>query len=218
MIETALMASITLVGSLIGAVLGGTIYRIRGGMSPDLPHLVEQSLWSLMVNAPAIFVIATMPFSWLMIGLVTLSFALTFLATTTGHGDGIDFGRSPDTDPDEWPNLIVGKVGGGDGYLHDFLFMILNGASITIAPAALLLYLGLPYFALVMFLNGMLKGIGYLLGALIHDYVPEYVPPKIKEFGRGAFLPGAPLGEWFTGAFVVGVSTFLTVLLYFTGG
>ena len=176
---------------LIGLV-GASIYRVRGMHSSfSKTKEIMLLLWSLLLTAPLWFFAP-----WYV---VIPAAAACYGVATGGHGDGIDFGTVSRRDPDEWPNyLLPFSIVGKDGWLHDTLYMMINGISLTLPVGVVAGIYVSPVWGGAIALGGALKGPAYALGHLV---------PWGPKFSR----PGAEMGETLTGLFL-GPVPFLLLL------
>jgi len=185
------MGSALAIGLIIAsAAAGAFLYRIRGGMEPALPRPAELGLWSALITAPAW---ALLP--WWAAG---IAFACAFGATSLGHGSGMDMGHSHLDDPNE---LLRQYWAPEDNALHDTLYMVVNGALMTIAMGVLLAVFVSPWLAVVA-LAGALKGPAYRLAWALYDL--GFRPKHAR---------GAELGEWLTGGAVAGACAGLWLMV-----
>ena len=161
--------------SLLMPITGAFIYRMRGGMPPRLPSPIDQMLFALPYGY-----VAYAAHGWLA-GLIIL--AITTLAIRKGHGDDMDLGLMPDSDP-EWYDFIIGwrhKI--PSAYWRDVIGLTVSGLSYTI-PAGIVTMN--PFLAL----SGALKAPCYML-AKRASYGIDYAIPA--ELLTGAILWSAIL-------------------------
>jgi hypothetical protein len=170
-------------------VVGGIIYRVRGGAAPDLPRFVDLLLFSLY---PAALV-------WLLMGPWWAAGVLVvvMIAVSMAHGDGIDFGHSERRDPDELISRFIRWVRLSprpDGYRHDTIYMTISGLLMGAAPAVALALAGSGFAALAVIAGGAGKGMAYYLGWWAYD------ARALKWLSEG-WDAGSELGEVLTGVF-----------------
>lgn len=174
-------------------IAGPVLYRMRGGLPPSLPRPVDLGLWAGLLTAPLWFLTPW----WA----AALSFAAAFGATSTAHGEGIDFGKAEARDLTEWANYPTQWVLGHkrDGPLYDTVYMVFNGLPMTVVAGAALAWFTSPWLVVVA-LAGALKGPAYWLGF--------QTPSVARHFNRGS-----EWGEAWTGLLVAAAMAPLWLLV-----
>ncbi len=183
---------------ILYALIGGILFRIRGG-APKWEGLLIFPYGTKLGEISPRFIktglcaaALTLPMDW---GLVPwwaalVAFGLSFVMISRGHGDFLDFGTNPQTDPDEWLNPLVRVfTNDTDGFKHDFIGMIFSGISYTIFPAIILSIWHSPLW-LILLAVGALKGPAYALGHKTGGIPVSELdsPTGLAEFLTGFFL------------------------------
>lgn len=143
------------------ALLGGLLFRVRGGLSPALPRPFDQILFALAYGA-IIYKRSGRNVFWFGAVLV-----LTVVALATGHGQYMDLGRFDGIGGVETLDFIVSWVFGADVgglFWRDLFGLCLTGLVVTLPCAVALLWFREWTAAAVIGLSGLLKGVAYVIG------------------------------------------------------
>lgn len=204
----------TLIGILICfvvAVIGGIIFRWRGGGEPVgwgkyMPRPVDQILFSSIYIAIAFLILDQWPAAILSI--------ITVIMVSKGHGRNMDLGTFDNSTvkggvkPEWYEGLIAGLYGRIPEYWYDALGMVVSGLTYTIPLG---LFIGDPsgdYFTegMILAASGALKGPAYMIAWLI-DSIYEISDIYDDEFEAVVEFEGATsFGEFLTGFFLWGVA------------
>ena len=171
--------------SIIAAILGAIVYRLRG-WSPPLP----ERWWK---RRPILQTVFALPY-----GIVAylhsdpiialFAFILTIGAVITGHASYQDLGTSvrlpTDGQTDEWYGRWIPLEG---SYIHDFIGLMVSGLLITAPCGVVLVSSGHLWAGIAVLASGLLKGPAYAIGRLIP--VSDHL--KTCEPICGAFLWGS---------------------------
>lgn len=142
------------------ALLGGLLFRVRGGLAPALPRPFDQILFALAYGA-IIYKRSGRNVWWFGAVLV-----LTILALATGHGQYMDLGRFNGVGGVETLDFIVAALFGADTgglFWRDLFGLCLTGIVITLPAGLALLWFREWIAGVVIGLSGLLKGLAYAL-------------------------------------------------------
>lgn len=186
------------------SIIGGLIYRIRGGLPPKMPRPIDQVLFSL----PYGYMAYLFSNDYYVCAIVL---ALTTLFVCGGHGQWYSLGTVWKRIEAERFDFIVKWFFGEDPRVsldesineerpikYDKLYwrcvfgMAVSGVTYALLIAVCAAWFGLYTESLILFLSGTLKAPAYMLGWAL--------PSKINHFRKGT-----ELGEFFTGYFLWGV-------------
>lgn len=162
------------------ALIGGLIFRMRGGMPPSFPRPVEQLLFSLPYGAAAY--LATENYY-----ITAITLAFTTIAVLKGHGHNMDLGSYKGEADYEWYEFVIKPLHGRiPEYWYDVVGIAISGLTYTI-PA------GIACMNPLLALSGALKAPAYMIGWSKDPWpLPEQLkePTQIGEFLTGFFLWG----------------------------
>ena len=166
------------------ALIGGLIYRMRGGLGPSLPRPIEQILFSLPYGGFAYLVTE----NWIV---AAVALAITTVTVLKGHGNNMDLGTWEEAAEHEWYEKLLGyykldpqSPRTAAEYWYDVGGMAISGLTYTI-PA------GVATLNPLVAISGVLKAPAYMIS--------------------WALIKSTELGEWLTGAFLWGSLTAIAI-------
>ncbi len=205
----------TLIGLLICfvlAVVGGIIFRWRGGGEPVgwgkyMPRPIDQILFSSIYMVIAFGVLEQWP--------ATILSIITVIMVSKGHGRNMDLGTFDNSSkpggvkPEWYEGLIAGLYGKIPEYWYDALGMVVSGLTYTIPLGLFIADPAGPYFTegLIIAASGGLKGPAYMIGWFFHDMLWNTVDVSSEDLQKVVRFDGeTSLGEFLTGFFLWGVA------------
>lgn len=164
--------------------MGAIVYRIRGGLEPNLPRPFDQLVFALGYGVVVYKASPKRYKPYTFVSIVILS----MLALATGHGQYMDLAHVDKITKPETLDFIVNAVFGPDNfnnYWRDFFGLVVTGvfASLPAGVGLLIFKQWLP--GVIIGLSGALKAVAYAIG-----------------WGVGLGTVG---GEYLTGFFLWGV-------------
>ena len=182
------------------SLLGGLIYRMRGGLSPRLPRPLDQLLFALPFGYLAYLYF---PFDFheydnYLVALIVL--ALTTVAVAKGHGRNMDlsYSHKPNAEVEpEWYEFVIKPLQKKTSeYWYDVIGMGVSGFTYTV-PCSIAT--ANPLIAL----SGFLKAPAYMIGWWMHN---KFAQENRIQWLPGHFNRGTEIGEFLTGVFLWGIA------------
>lgn len=133
---------------LLMMIAGAFVYRMRGGMKPSLPSPVDQMIFALPYG------VVTYLETNIWIALVV--YILTTIAIRKGHGNTMDLGTQPESDPEWYEFFIKWAKPRLSPYWYDALGQAVSGLTYTL-PA------GIATLNPVLALSGIAKAPAYMI-------------------------------------------------------
>lgn len=152
--------------------LGALIFRMRGGLGPNLPRPIDQLLFASAYGGAIVYTTDNYY-------LTALGIALCTLAVVKGHGHNMDLGTYTKEADYEWYEFIIKPLHRKiPEYWYDFIGLAISGLTYTVPVGIIMMN---PLVAL----SGALKAPAYALGWLIGKGT------ELGEWLTGAFLWGS---------------------------
>ena len=181
------MQPILAIGLVVGAaILGGILYRWRGGAFFSAPRWLRLGVWTVVWFAPAFF----LDFPW---WAVLLAGAASTYGLSIGHGSYQDFGYKSQPTHEQMCAIVHILTSRRNDYVHDSIGMALTGVVMTLPIGVLGIAFGHWWFILAG-LSGLYKTLAYFIGW-------EYFHRTGRRADQAIWQPTGT-GEVLTGAFI----------------
>lgn len=180
----------------LAGVVGAFISRFHGGGFVKAPRVVRNLAWSAPFGLAVFFAFLTVTELKLAAVLGAVALGLCYLGKTTGHGGGMDLGTHPSEpgagrEPEKLEYLILPLFDKIPRYWYDALLLALTGLA-AVSGGFFLVYFDWVV-ALLFFVGGASKAIGYMIGWAIF--------PEEDKDGPKEWREATQVGEYLTGFF-----------------
>lgn len=178
--------------SLLLSLVGGVLYRMRGGW-PDVPRPLEQLAFC------AILYVA-MHFAGVNVWAALAAYAFAVGMCMKGHGHTMNYSTPVNMDKLEdyefFTKWLIGKV---PDYWYKVIAHSFGGLIMTLLPGMAVFFYE-PVHGAIIAISGTLKGVAYMIGWFLH---PAYEDGPLKlRFGKFTIDSSTAWGEFLTGAFI----------------
>ena len=200
------------IGLIVFSAVGALISRFHGGgFKGGVNKSLKNALWALPFSLCCYTAFYLNNLSGALVwALIAISF-FGCLLKATGHGGGMDLGRS-EKEPgngrslEKVEYLIHWLYPHLSRFWYDFLILVLAGIAAVLGGIIAFSYLN-PLYGIIIAIGGAMKGVAYAIGWKIY---PEGSGPGIKHFNEAT-----QIGEALTGFFAYG-GLFIATLLSIT--
>lgn len=183
---------------IIFALVGGWLSRMCGGGPPRLPWGLDQWLYAIpyaLIAMPALAPIAALAGASEKnrrhtAAILLFPFAGAFVGKRTGHGNGLDMGRSPRGEDEALEFITKPLHGKIPEYWYDALLMSVTGIAVTLLAGIVVAVIN-PLAGIFLALSGLSKGPAYMIGYAIYPTGTGKGIPHLNEASAiGEFLTG----------------------------